>query len=222
MKGAVLSLVVVFFSVTLNRKIRETALHSYTGVAAAVVMEHLHPVMPGEFLAAIHPYIHVLDEAAGNENQHADDEPHRGDEKTETKPAIKQPASQVTTVEQGSAAFDSAAIGAASGAMNESETERERRRLLERIASRYAVFPDAQLAVIEEVELRFVGLPDAVTTAVMKDWHADLYGLRPDPDPATTIRTVLSVRIQRQLTSAGIDSRQLESANRGEATRAKQ
>lgn len=228
-KGAILSLVLVFFSVTLSNRIRDTALKSYTGFGAVIVMDQLHPVMPAELHDALHPYIHSLDEAAGSEHRHGHDHDHDHDREQGTGgPKVPRPVDpvvpspeKIATVEPGSPTFDSAANGAAFGAMNETDSERERRLLLERIASQYAVFPDAEQSVMDEIELRFVGLPDSIVMAVMKDWNADLFGLRPDPDPGTNIKTILSVRIERQLKSAGIDPRTLESANRDRGTNPK-
>lgn len=72
-KGALVSLVMVFFVVTLSPELRDVALESHTGYVAAEVMQGLHPVMPGELHDVLHPYIHQLDDADDNEELHAHD-----------------------------------------------------------------------------------------------------------------------------------------------------
>ncbi|HUG90555.1 MAG TPA: CvpA family protein [Planctomycetaceae bacterium] len=63
-KGAVIALVATFFVVTLADRapgLRDAVFHSYSGQAAAIVMDHLHPVMPRELHDVLEPYIHRLD-----------------------------------------------------------------------------------------------------------------------------------------------------------------
>jgi len=74
LKGATFALVALFFIVTLSESARKVALRSHSGLAAAVVMEQLHPVMPDELHDIIHPYIHQLDDA---KHMHAHDDDSR-------------------------------------------------------------------------------------------------------------------------------------------------
>lgn len=60
-KGAILALVITFFSVAMSEKAREYILKTYTGYASAHIMDALHPVMPKELHAILEPYIHELD-----------------------------------------------------------------------------------------------------------------------------------------------------------------
>lgn len=60
-KGAILALVITFFGVAMSEKARELILTTYTGYAAAHIMNALDPVMPKELHAILEPYIHELD-----------------------------------------------------------------------------------------------------------------------------------------------------------------
>lgn len=60
-KGAIIALVITFFSVAMSEKAREAVLKTYTGYAAAHIMNALDPVMPKELHAILEPYIHELD-----------------------------------------------------------------------------------------------------------------------------------------------------------------
>ena len=57
LKGAGLAVVVTFFAVTLSEKLRPTVLTSYSGYAAAVVMNSLSPVFPEGLGRYIKPYL---------------------------------------------------------------------------------------------------------------------------------------------------------------------
>ena len=57
LKGAGLAVVVTFFAVTLSDKLRPTVLTSYSGYAAAVVMNSLSPVFPEGLDRYIKPYL---------------------------------------------------------------------------------------------------------------------------------------------------------------------
>lgn len=61
LKGAVFALVLIFFVVTISERLRGQVMNSYSGYAAAIVMDRLHPVMPEELHAVLEPYIHQLD-----------------------------------------------------------------------------------------------------------------------------------------------------------------
>ena len=60
-KGTVICLLITFFTVTLSESMRQQVLTSYSGKAAAIVMDRLHPVMPAELHEVLEPYIHRLD-----------------------------------------------------------------------------------------------------------------------------------------------------------------
>ncbi|MEZ5951613.1 MAG: hypothetical protein R3C12_20855 [Planctomycetaceae bacterium] len=79
------------------------------------------------------------------------------------------------------------------------EWKQQRARLLKEIAGVYTEHLDAQQAIMEEVVYSLQGVPDAVTMAVLEDWHADLLGLPQDPDPTTKFTTSLDQRIANQL-----------------------
>ena len=64
-KGAGLAVIVTFFAVTLSESLRPTVLSSYSGHAAAVVMNRLSPVFPAELGSVLKPY---LDEFEGFED----------------------------------------------------------------------------------------------------------------------------------------------------------
>lgn len=61
LKGALIALVITFFSVAMSQQAREYILKTYTGYAAAHIMNALDPVMPKELHAILEPYIHGLD-----------------------------------------------------------------------------------------------------------------------------------------------------------------
>ncbi|MDB5339667.1 MAG: Colicin production protein [Planctomycetaceae bacterium] len=60
-KGAIIALVITFFSVAMSQQAREYILKTYTGYTAAHIMNALDPVMPKELHAVLEPYIHELD-----------------------------------------------------------------------------------------------------------------------------------------------------------------
>ena len=72
-KGGVFSLVLTFFVVTLSESLRETVTQSYSGYAACIIMEKLHPVMPEEWHKVVKPYIHRFDGAHQSEPGIAND-----------------------------------------------------------------------------------------------------------------------------------------------------
>lgn len=62
-KGVLFCLFLTFFSVTLSAVLREQVMQSYSGYAAAIIMDRLHPVMPQGLSKVLEPYIHELDQA---------------------------------------------------------------------------------------------------------------------------------------------------------------
>jgi len=76
--------------------------------------------------------------------------------------------------------------------------------LLREIAAIYTEHTDAQRSIMEEVVYALHGVPDAVTVSILEDWHADLMGKQPDPDPSTDIATTLDRRVVNQLAKARI------------------
>lgn len=75
-KGAILGLVITFFSVAMSEKAREYILKTYTGYASAHIMNALHPVMPKELHAILEPYIHELDAVDPDLQRHHDEHHH--------------------------------------------------------------------------------------------------------------------------------------------------
>lgn len=182
LKGAALSLVVIFFSVTLSETIRETALHSRSGYAAAVVMQQLHPVMPAELHDVLHPYIHDLDEVNG-----VDVHAHDGGQGSER------------DRDSGSGWFGSTIDHFLGQQRRGEELREERRKLMFRIAAVYARPADEQQAIVEEMEQRLGGVGEGVVMGLLRDWDADLHPGTPDPEPATTAATKFSARLQFHL-----------------------
>lgn len=90
------------------------------------------------------------------------------------------------------------------GKPEDRDSGNERARLLQEVGAVYFDFPDAQESMIEEVELSLAGVPDEVALAAIRDWHADVMAIRPDPDPETDLSTLLDVRIVRQLERARV------------------
>jgi membrane protein required for colicin V production len=79
-KGVMFCLVMTFFTVTLSGRfpgLREQVFDSYSGKAAAVAMDRLHPIMPAELHDVLAPYIHSLDRP-GLDLRHADDHDYDG------------------------------------------------------------------------------------------------------------------------------------------------
>jgi uncharacterized membrane protein required for colicin V production len=92
--------------------------------------------------------------------------------------------------------------------------EELRDRLLKEISGIYFNSSGAQQSFIEEIEADLMGLPLEIETAVLMDWHADLLGLDPDPDPTTDFLSRTDRRILNQLLYAGISLESLNSALR--------
>ena len=60
-KGGMFSLFLTFFLVTLSHSARESIINSESGYVAAVVIDRLDPVIPGDLHALLEPYIRRLD-----------------------------------------------------------------------------------------------------------------------------------------------------------------
>jgi uncharacterized membrane protein required for colicin V production len=71
-KGAVFSLFLTFFLVTLSHSARESIINSESGYAAAVIIDRLDPVIPGDLHALLEPYLERLD-APEIEREHRDE-----------------------------------------------------------------------------------------------------------------------------------------------------
>jgi uncharacterized membrane protein required for colicin V production len=71
-KGGMFSLFLTFFLVTLSHAARETIINSESGYVAAVVIDRLDPVIPGDLHALLEPYIRRLD-APEIEREHRED-----------------------------------------------------------------------------------------------------------------------------------------------------
>jgi uncharacterized membrane protein required for colicin V production len=71
-KGGMFSLFLTFFLVTLSHSARETIINSESGYVAAVVIDRLDPVIPGDLHALLEPYIRRLD-APEIEREHHDE-----------------------------------------------------------------------------------------------------------------------------------------------------
>jgi membrane protein required for colicin V production len=206
LKGTVFCLVLTFFVVTLSEEAKSHVLASRSGHVSAIVMDRLHPVMPAELRDVLEPYIHQLDQpgqdlhahevgshAAAGEDQ-PNEHPHDHSHPFGNEPA---PATGVDHLTAPVGGDPFAGNGTGTG------TVVERRQLLQEIAKLFSDYPDAQSAIVEEVDLALAGIPDHVHLAVLKDWHADLMAAD-DPDPETKLTTSLDVRIVRQLAAAKV------------------
>lgn len=60
-KGAIFVLVATFFTVAMSVQARQFVLTTYTGYAAAHIMDAIDPILPNQFHAILEPYIHELD-----------------------------------------------------------------------------------------------------------------------------------------------------------------
>ncbi len=287
-KGAVFALFVTFFAVTLSEKLAAAVMNSYSGTAAAIVMDRLHPVMPRELHDVLAPYIHSLDRpdldlhhrdhdhiaddhgtpgfsepgSSGNDpfygssspDDHSpfdkpgdmfhDDESFPRDSSADTRllelvgklPGIydddlrsqvlralkntspehrRQLLSELSTgiptlIRRVAREWENGRPDTAVTHAGGSSTTRER--LLRDISSIYSDYPDAQEALIEEVEASLTGVPDQVIDAAIRDWHVDVMASGTDPDPQTSLTTPLDVRIARQLSRAGIPLNSLSSS----------
>ena len=62
-KGVLFALVLTFFCVAISASARERILRSYSGYAAAMIIDQLCPFVPPEWHDILEPYIHSLDDA---------------------------------------------------------------------------------------------------------------------------------------------------------------
>ncbi len=88
-KGLIFCLVITFFSVALSANARDYIHETHTGVAAAHIMDALHPVMPDELHDTLEPYIHSLDQDDMDLKHRHDHDPaelHHHGEQIATKP----------------------------------------------------------------------------------------------------------------------------------------
>jgi membrane protein required for colicin V production len=99
--------------------------------------------------------------------------------------------------------------GKPADAANHEET---RNRLLREISGIYFTTPNAQASFESEISDDLIGLPLQVETSILEDWHADLLGLDPDPDPNTDFRSDLDLRIFNQVKYAGLKVNSLNTA----------
>ncbi len=72
-KGAMFSLFLTFFLVTLSHSARESIINSESGYVAAVAIDRLDPVIPGDLHALLEPYLRRMD-PRGIEREHREEE----------------------------------------------------------------------------------------------------------------------------------------------------
>jgi len=184
-KGTIISLVLIFFIVTISQQSRATVLSSYSGRAAAIIMDRLHPVMPDELHEVLEPYIHSLDQK-GLGLLHSD---HHANiqHKMEQHGPDETPEPELTKTLQA----------------NTSDSEKLQRNL-EEIVAIYFEAPEAQKTFSNEIQAILKRVPQGLALGVVEDWHADLKLSQPDPDPETNENTPLDRRILRQLILANL------------------
>ncbi len=83
--------------------------------------------------------------------------------------------------------------------------------MIEEISRRYSSIPPVQFQVQQDIRQKLSGLPSGVGTAVLEDWHHDLFAgpSAADPDPKTDARSPLENRIIQQLQAKGFSIDQL-------------
>ena len=74
-EGAMFSMFLTFFLVTLSHSARESIINSESGYVAAVAIDRLDPVIPGDLHALLEPYLRRMD-PRGIEREHRDEESH--------------------------------------------------------------------------------------------------------------------------------------------------
>jgi membrane protein required for colicin V production len=252
-KGIIFCLVLTFFLVTISSSAARRIRGSLSGDAAAIIMDRLHPVLSGDFHDAIEKYIHVLDTDEldlryGNEPGHEHDEESDPPGASDPLEAILKKLTvgldpEVAELVKRALANTSPEnrpelIRQLEGLMPglkrlralewidgkpDTESEYDADRLLVEISAVYADFPSAQEAIRADVRSALAGVPEELIRPILSDWHADLMGLDPDPDPSTGLTTSLDGRILRHLEqarvplstlSASLRSRLLESLPR--------
>lgn len=287
-KGVTLSLVLTFFVVAMSEKGRSYILHTYTGYAAAKIMDGLHPIMPEELHDVLEPYIHELDQP-GMELHYADDvdrpeaeEKNRGSRYRPVSPAsssrpvearggiasgdpfehdpleraaIMEPEPAVPSLESELEQLVRNLPGLAEGGIRnlvlealkntspqdrdelvhelrsgaptaarevaqswrhgrpapapQRDTSRERKLLTAEICDAFTSDPQRREDRVTEIETALAGVPDQVSLAVLGDWHADLLGRDPDPNPDTDVTTAFDVRIVQELERARVPRQSL-------------
>lgn len=226
-KGATIALVLTFFVVTLGDRapgLRDTVFHSWSGQAAAIIMDRLHPVMPNELHDVLEPYIHQLDRpdldlrhSHGPRIGQNDSDSHgghaHGDDGAHPPAGDARPGAG-PVLEHGGFFADSPLFGSwlspspRPGPADPATSPDERARLLRAIGQISSDIPGTQQAIVADVEARLAALSDRVALAVLRDWHADLtsFDRASDPDPGTDLHTTLEVRIRRQVAQADADA----------------
>ncbi len=72
------------------------------------------------------------------------------------------------------------------------------------------LFSDKRRSDVESrIEQLLKDVPEDVSKRALLDWHSDLMGKQPDPDPETDVTAPLERRLRRQLEQAGISLRSL-------------
>jgi hypothetical protein len=95
---------------------------------------------------------------------------------------------------------------------SEGQAGNQRTRLQQEIAGLLQSSGRSPQNVQAEIQSALNGVPETVGVKALEDWRSDLRGDRPDPDPQTNSRTLIDVRIARQLAAAGISPGSLSSA----------
>ncbi len=165
-KGVIICMVLTFFVVTLSEDARGQILRTYSGHAAAVIMDRLHPVMPAELHEVLAPYIHQLD-------QPDLDLQHAHEESGETSAANEGAQAREMRDRQGGGlqlpVVQDAAVGvpglarrgtiewqAGKPSAAPARLDSERTKLMREIAAVLADVPDTQNAIVEEIEIVLV------------------------------------------------------------------
>jgi len=209
LKGAVFCLVLTFFFVTLSPSARKSIRGSYSGNAAAIVMDRMHGFLPEEIHEALEPYIHRLDtpELDLENSHHNDGQTEHSSQHAHDVELTVIEKTHVAEIELGEGGQNTTTSPAVPVKAPRSRTE-----LVRAIADIYTLSPSASAAVSEEIDSILNGIPDNVAMAVLSDWLADLTQTASDPDPLTDETSSLNQRIIRQLTLLGIDLKTLSDA----------
>jgi membrane protein required for colicin V production len=142
-KGVAFCLVVTFFVVTLSDDLRETVVQSQSSYGAAIIMDRLHSVMPENMHEVLEPYIHQFD-----------------------RPGMNLKHSHDSEISDGHVHDDEHPAGGHAG--DESRTT-----LLEAISAVFTESPDDRAASVEEAQAALGNIPDDISLAVLRHWHAD-------------------------------------------------
>lgn len=198
-KGVAFCLVVTFFFATYSTEMHQIVEKSHSAYASAFIMDRLHPVMPEKILNVVDPYIHGLDRPGMDlkYNHHGDDDhSHHID--------------QMADALGDSAPIEDAFGSSDDNGMFDADDAGDRlSSLVQEISGLMSDDPQVQSSKASAIDMALVGLPDKVSSAVLKDWYADLTSKKPDPDPETSRTTTLDARIKRQLAAAKVPLSQL-------------